>query len=61
MQCCIVTSDVLSESKHCGELNTDHISIGNWSNKSQGVSQFIEVAEGISEGFEEELAESETL
>ena len=30
-----------------GELNTDHISVGNWSHKTQGVSQFIEVGEEI--------------
>ena len=40
--------------------NADHISIGNWSNKTQGVSQFIEVGEGISEGVEvRKLAEVE--
>ena len=41
-----------------GELNTDHISVGNWSSKMQGVSQFIEVGEGIPEGTEEELQEN---
>ena len=35
---CMVTSDFLSESKHRGGLKYDHISIGNWSNKAQGVS-----------------------
>ena len=37
-----------------GEISTDHIAVGNWSNKTQGVSQFIEVGEGTSKGVEQE-------
>ena len=40
-----------------GELNTDHISVGSWSHKTQGVLRFIEVGEGISDGENEELQE----
>ena len=40
-----------------GESNTDHIRVGTWSNRTQGVLQFIEVGEGICKGVEEELAE----
>ena len=36
-----------------GELNTNFISVGNWSRNSQGVLQFIEVGEGISDGTEQ--------
>ena len=36
-----------------GELNTNSISVGNWSRNSQGVLQFIEVGEGISDGTEQ--------
>ena len=41
-----------------GELNTDHISVGNWSSKMQGVSKSIEVGEGIPGGTEEQLQEN---
>ena len=40
-----------------GELNTDHISIGNWLCMPKGVSRFIEVGEGISDGEDEQLQE----
>ena len=40
-----------------GELFTDHISVGNWSRKMQGVSRFIEVGEGICEGNDEQPQE----
>ena len=40
-----------------GELHMDHICIGNGSHQTQGVSRFIEVGEGISEGEDKELQE----
>ena len=32
-----------------GELNMDHICVGNWSHMTEGVSRFIEEGEGISD------------
>ena len=32
-----------------GELNTDHVHVGNWSHATKGLSRFIEVGEGISD------------
>ena len=45
----LVAPHVLSEIKAVGELNTDPISIGNWSRHPQGMVWFIEVGERITE------------
>ena len=48
---------VFQKTNLVGELNTDHISIGNWLCETKGVSRFIEVGEGISDGEDEQPQE----
>ena len=45
------------KAKNAHELNTDPITVGNWTRNMQGVLRFIEVGEGVSKGPVTENAE----
>ena len=45
------------KSNSVGELNTDHICVGNWLCMTKGVSRFIEAGEGISNEEDKEPQE----
>ena len=53
----MATSHVFHKAKNAQELNTDPISVGNWTRNMQGVLRFIEVGEGVFEGPVMENAE----